>query len=592
LVVPVQTKSIFRFGAFELELRAGELRKSGLRIKLQQQPLQILQLLVERSGEIVTRDELRQKLWPAGTYVDFERSLNKAMVRLRDALGDSADSPRFIETLPRKGYRFLAPVHSAGSEELPAAVATGSAASIAVVPFLFLNSLEEKESLSLGFADALITVLGSQDHLTVPPTAAILRYAGGSDPLEVSRQLHVRYVLHGNIQKLGPQWRVSIQVFDAEARKIAFTEKYDFHLENVFEVQDQMAARVAEALELRFRAPVPRSRDRYTHDPAAYDELMQALADSSSDDRQARDRAIVLLSRAVERDPEFALAHAALSYACAVKHFESDASPAWLEKAESHFRLALEMDPNLAEAHLAHAYILWSPARNFAHVEAIAELEKAVSLQPNVQHAHNRLGTICAHIGRFSESRFFYQRARQLNPQSSVGHGVIQALLWEGNFQDAEREIEAWVAESPGHIYPVYWRPLPALLTGDLERAATFVHEALALHRDEPMIISQQGLVHAFRNELAPALDCVRRACATARSFGHSHHTYYQIAGVHSLLGQTAEAMDWLERSVNTGFPCWPFFQIDPALANLRALPEFQGLVKTLEGKFGAIALG
>lgn len=582
-----------RFGAFELELRAGELRKSGLRIKLQQQPLQILQMLVERSGDVVTREELRQKLWPAGTYVDFERSLNKAMVRLREALNDSADSPRFIETIPRKGYRFLAPVRT-GASETPESLhaAEVSAASIAVVPFLLLNALEEKESLSLGFADALITALGSQEHLIVPPTAAILKYANGSDPLEVTRDLQVRYALHGNIQKLGAQWRVSIQVFDAELRKIAFTEKYDFHLENVFEVQDQMAARVAEALELRFRAPLPRIRNRYSQDPAAYDELMQALGDSSSDDGKTRDRAIDLLSRAVERDPEFALAHAVLSYACAVKHFETDSNPQWLEKAESHFRLALELDPDLAEAHLARAYILWSPARNFAHAEAIAELQKAATLQPNVQHAHNRLGTICAHIGRFPESRMFYERARRLNPQSSAGHGVIQAWLWEGNFAEASREIEAWLKESPAHIYPVYWRPLPALFSGDLECAAAHVAEAQERYPDEPMIISLQGLVHAFRGEREPALDCVRRACAIARSFGHSHHTYYQIAGIHSLLGQTAEAMAWLERSVNTGFPCWPFFLIDPALKNLRPLPEFQALVKTLEGKFRGIALG
>lgn len=593
LAVPVQSKSILRFGAFELELRAGELRKSGLRIKLQQQPLQILQMLVERSGDVVTREELRQKLWPAGTYVDFERSLNKAMVRLREALNDSADSPRFIETIPRKGYRFLAPVRTAGDETAETSQAASAiGTSIAVVPFLLLNAVEEKESLSLGFADALITALGSQDHLTVPPTAAILKYGNGSDPLQVTRELEVRYVLHGNIQKLGAQWRVSIQVFDAEARKIAFTEKFDFHLENVFEVQDQMAARVAEALELRFRVPLPRSRNRYSQDPAAYDELMRALRDSSSDDRKTRDRAIELLSRAVERDPEFALAHAALSYACAVKHFESDVSPAWLEKAESHCRLALELDLDLAESHLARAYILWSPARNFAHAEAIAELQKAVALQPNVQHAHNRLGTICAHIGRFAESRMFYDRARRLNPQSPAGRGVVQAYLWEGDFPEAGREIEAWLKDSPGHIYPVYYRPLPALLSGDLDRAAMLVCEALERYPDEPLVIALQGLVHAFRKEHEPALDCVRRACAIARSFGHSHHTYYQIAGIHSLLGQTAEAMAWLERSVNTGFPCWPFFQIDPALKNLRPVPEFQGLVKTLEGKFKGIGLG
>jgi DNA-binding winged helix-turn-helix (wHTH) protein/tetratricopeptide (TPR) repeat protein len=589
LALPAQSKNILRFGAFELELRAGELRKSGLRIRLQQQPLQILQMLVERSGEVVTREELRRKLWPAGTYVDFERSLNKAMVRLRDALGDSADFPRFIETLPRKGYRFLAPVEGADRTKQDGTAA--GATSIAVLPFLLLNALEQKESLSVGFADALITALGSQEHLIVPPTAAIMRYAAGSDPLRVSRELEVRYVLQGNIQTVGSQWRVSVQVFDAQSKKIAFTQKYDFQLENVFEVQDQMAARVAELMQLRFSAPLPRSRDRYTQNPAAYDELMQALRDSSSDDRTARDRAIELLSRSVERDPQFALAHAVLSYACAVKYFEVDSNPQWLEKAESHCHRAIELDPELAEGHLARAYILWSPARNFDHLAAIAELQKALALQPNVQHAHNRLGTICAHIGRFAESRMFYERGHRLNPQNPSGHGVIQAYLWEGNLAEAQQQIKTWLRESPGHIYPVYYRPWPALLALDIDAAAALTGEALARHPEDPIVVTLQGLVHAYRGESGPALDCARQACSMPRSFGHSHHTYYQIAGIHSLLGDSAEAMAWLERAVNTGFPCWPFFSIDPALKNLQSLPEFRALVKALEEKYSKIAL-
>lgn len=587
--VPVQSKNIVRFGVFELDLRAGELRKSGMHIKLQHQPLQILEMLLQRAGEVIPRDELRQKLWPAGTYVDFERSLNKAMVLLRDALGDSADSPRYIETLPRKGYRFIAPVQGAGRA---ANEAWGSEeASIAVLPFLSLNPLQEKESFSLGFADALITALGSQGQLIVPPTAAIMKYTGARDPLEVSRDLQVRYVLHGNIQTIGAQWRVSIQVFDAATRKIAFTEKYDFQLENVFEVQDQIAARVAEGLKLRFHAPLPRSADRYTQNSAAYDELMQALRDSSSDDRGARDGAIELLSRSVERDPQFALAHAVLSYACAVKHFETDSSPLWLQKAERHCRVALELDPELAEGHLAMAYIHWSPARNFAHLEAIEELQKAVALQPNVQHAHNRLGTICAHIGRLPESRLFYQKARRLDPQSAAGRGIVQPYLWGGQIDEASREIETWLKASPGHIYPVYYRPWPALLSGDVERAAALVQQALNLYANDPMLISLQGLIYAHRQEREPALDCVRQACSIARSFGHSHHTYYQIAGIFSLLGETGPAMDWLERSVNTGFPCWPFFRIDPAMKNLWSSAPFEALLRTLEERFEGIAL-
>jgi hypothetical protein len=129
-------------------------------------------------------------------------------------------------------------------------------------------------------------------------------------------------------------------------------------------------------------------------------------------------------------------------------------------------------------------------------------------------------------------------------------------------------------------------------LAGDVERAAVLVCEALERHPEDPIVVSLQGLVYAFRGERGLAMDCVHQACAMPRSFGHSHHTYYQIAGIHSLLGESTEALAWLERAVNTGFPCWPFFSIDPALSNLQSLPQFQNLVRALQGKYSKVALG
>lgn len=590
-MISVSSQSSVRFGTFELDLRSGELRKSGLRVKLQQQPLQVLKLLLEHPGEVITREQLREALWPANTYVDFDHGLNKAMVRLRDALGDSAASPRFIETLPRLGYRLIVPIREGHAPRTGSPPVSGGQLSMAVLPFVFLNSTEEGGPLSLGFADALITTLGNLEDLIVPPTATILKYAGGSDPAQTGRALGVRYVLQGSIQQLDRQWRVSIQVFDTEAKKIAFSEKYDFRLENVFEIQDQMGARVAEALKLRFRSAAPHSRDRYSADQSAYDELMKAMRNSSSDDPKARDEAIQQLMAALVRDPDLALAHAMLSYVCAVKHFESDSSPLWLEQAEHHCQRALDLDPDLAEGHLARAYMLWSPARNFAHLEAIAELQRALVLQPNVQHAHNRLGTICCHIGRLEEAKVFYERGRRLQPHHQASHGIAHAYLFSGQYEDAIRELDLWLHESPGHIYPLYYRALCALLSGNVESAATRLSEASARLPDEPLVITLQALLHAFRGETTSALDCVRGACAAPRSFGHSHHTYYQIAGVYALLGDTRESLAWLDRSVNTGFACWPFFERDPALAKLKHCPEFQSLVEVLRRKFSSIPL-
>jgi TolB-like protein len=581
---------------FELDTSTGELRKSGLRIRLRQQCAQVLALLLERSGELVTREELRERLWPGNTFVEFEGSLNKVMVRLREALGDSAEAPRLIETLPRKGYRFIgsmresaAGVSTDGQQDLPAQ--SRKQASFAVLPFIFLNVVEEKESFSLGFADALITTLGNLEDLIVLPTAAILRYAGAGDPMQISRELGVRYVLLGNIQKMGADWRVSMQIFDAEIRKIAFAEKYDFRVENVFEVQDQMAERLSKVLKLQFRSAVSKTRDRYSAKPDAYDAFMRGLANSSGDTSEMRERAIQQLGEAVSEDPEFALAHAVLSYVFAVKYFEYESRPMWLEKAEHHCERALELDSNLAEAHMSRAYILWSPARNFAHCEAIEEIQHALALQPNVPHAHNRLGTICAHIGRLEEALAFYERGRRANPQNRASHGTVQAYAWGGALDAANREIEKWLKESPGHIYPIYFRPLPALLSGDLKTAARLLEDTTRLLPDEPLVITLQGMLHAFRGEKEMALESVRRACAAARSFGHTHHTYYQIAGIYAVLGETQKALEWLERAVNSGFACAPFFERDPALATLRPIPEFQSLVRDLKNKFGALKI-
>src|SRR5277367_2431053 len=144
---------IIRFGVFELDLRNRELRKKGVRVKLQQQPLDVLQILLEHWPDAITREEIRARLWPAGVHVAFDRSLNKAVVKLRAALGDDAESPRFVETMPRRGYRFIAPVATDQGPREPLI-------SIAVLPFLFLSEVEDSKGFSLGFADALITTLG------------------------------------------------------------------------------------------------------------------------------------------------------------------------------------------------------------------------------------------------------------------------------------------------------------------------------------------------------------------------------------------------------------------------------------------------
>ena len=192
-------------------------------------------------------------------------------------------------------------------------------------------------------------------------------------------------------RSLEPHWRVSMHLFDAMTQKSISSEQHDFDLENVFDVQDEIGRQVVESLRKRFPPAVPKSRDRYSSDPEAYNEFMAGLRESYSDRPDTLESAIQHLSTAIKRDPEFALAHAWLSYVSTSMLYTFDPRPTRLEKAEHHCRRALMLDPALPEGHLARAFILSSQAKNFQHADALEALEQVLAVQPNLEQAHNRI---------------------------------------------------------------------------------------------------------------------------------------------------------------------------------------------------------
>jgi len=576
-----QTRSAV--GEIELDLGRYEVRRMGRRVRLERKPMELLIFLVGRREQLVSREEIVAKLWRSNLFIDTEPNINNIVRKIRTALGDDSARPRFLETVVGKGYRFVGPVRvidarhpqsdsRSGAIRTAASEKASERSSLAVLPLVLLGKATDDHGICLGFADALVTRLGN-----LP--------AEGT-PAESASRLGVRFVVHGGIQLSKDQWRLSMEMYDAHTQSICFTRRRDLDIDRLSDLEDETAKQIAVALNRPLGTEMVQRRPRYSKDPMAYAEFMRGYRLGSSGDPALLGEAAQHLSNAVTRDPTFSLAHAGLSLVCATRHYEVDPASEWLEKAEFHCRRALELDADLPEGHVANAFLLWGPSKNFQHLEAIAELKRALAVQNNQPHAYNRLGTILAHIGLLDHAREMYERARPFHPQKAVSHSIVQVYVWNQEYDLARDEIQAWRAENPTNKYPVYFALQVAMMTEDLKETKVLLDEAAQLLPEEPLIVSLQGLLYASTGKKGKALDCLTTACANPKSFGHAHHSYYQIACILALLGRREAAFEWLERSVSSGFACWPFFLKDPYLKNLRELPAFEILVSSLQAKY------
>jgi DNA-binding winged helix-turn-helix (wHTH) protein/tetratricopeptide (TPR) repeat protein len=587
-------------GEVEVDLGRYELRRFGQRIKIEKKPMELLIFLLGRREQMVSREDIVKKLWRSDLFIDTEKNVNNVVRKLRTALGDSSDRPRFLETVVGKGYRFVGqvrvidaqyPLSGPGRNSAPMVSRRdgsewGERSSIAVLPLLLPERAADDQGLSLGFADALVSRLGNLPGVDVLPTSAVLNLPVETPPLEIASRLGVRFVVHGALQMSKGQWRLSLEMFDAHGQHSCFTKRCDLDLNRLSSVEGDVAKGISSALNRPSVPAAAEQRPRYSRDPLAYAEFMRGYRITAAGDASMMDKANHHLANAVTRDPNFALAHAALSFACTTRHFEFDPASVWLEKAEFHCQRALEIDKNLPEGYVARAFLLWGPSKNFQHLEAIADLKRALALQNNLPHAYNRLGSILAHIGLLDHSRAMFERGRPFQPRKAVSPSVVQVYVWGQEYDLARQQIQIWRAESPGNKYALCFAPFPAMMTGDWKEASRLIDEALQLIPNEPLIISLQGLLHALMGNREAAIDCVTRACLSPKSFGHAHHTYHQIACTLALTGRRETAFEWLERSVSTGFACWPFFLKDPCLASLRSLPEFELLITALQAKY------
>lgn len=437
---------LLRSAQFELDLRTREIYKEGKRIKLQEQPCQVLALLVEHPGELVTREELRKRLWPNDTFVDFDHGVNLAINRLRDALGDSAENPRFIETLPRRGYRFIAPVNApkASRDGEPSAQATSSPAgsagsgsitwrrallpallalslvavffalirhwrgrspennirSLAVLPLENLSGDPNQEYFVDGMTDALTTNLAKIKSLRVISRTSAMKYKNSRTPLaEIARSLHVDAVVEGSVVRSGDKLRITAQLIDARTDRHLWAEDYDRDLRDVVAVQGEVARRIAQEIKTTL-TPEEKAQlaSQRQVNPEAYEAYLKGRYFWNKRTEAGIKKAITHFQQSIAKDPNSPLAYDGLADCWHSAGWYGYLSPQeTFPKTRAAAMKALELDATLGEAYASLAMVSMNYDWDWSAAER--EFRKAIELNPNYANAHHWYADYLSAVG-------------------------------------------------------------------------------------------------------------------------------------------------------------------------------------------------
>lgn len=607
--MPIEDVWRFRFGAFEFDPTALELRRTGRAVRVPPQSLKVLRMLVDQAGQLVSRDEIQQALWGSETFVDFEQGVNHAIRDLRAVLRDSADSPRYIETLPRRGYRFIAPVErvveplesadatptrrsdgrwrrvmAIGAVALAAGlIATWSTrgwnsemrpnpASISVGPFTIVPA---DATLGLGLARAISARLGGQQHVPVRLGRAIPE--GTNDPDLTPGAL----LLDGEVTRSGNDITALARLNDASSGEVLWSTALRLRAADLFSVEDVIAERVVQALAVRLAAAEQdRLRRRYTSNVAAYEQFLRGRAALAAYTREGTQDAIKAFERALELDPSYALARAGLAQACADMYLRFSSTSEverWGARAETEARTALELDPNLAEAHAARAAV--SRKREFDWRATMDSSRRALVLNPNLDQPHFFMAAAYYHLGYMQEALIEMQKGRALGGPDEVEPLRIEALvaLFGGSFTTARVRLEEVSRASSQAIGDTYLA-LAYYYTGSVDRSRTML-ESLALHESASTSArAGAALAGLLADQKAPTLARAAIARVLAGEY-RDHHVAYGLGTAYALLGDEDEAARWLLTAADTGFPCLTWFERDPWLEAFRSRARFKDIV-------------
>jgi TolB-like protein/DNA-binding winged helix-turn-helix (wHTH) protein/Tfp pilus assembly protein PilF len=628
---------IAHFGVFEVDLHSHELRKRGIKVKLHEQPFQVLATLLEHHGEVVSREDLRRRIWPSDTFVDFDNGLNGAVNRLRETLGDSADSPRFVETVPRQGYRFIAaledaapvvgpgvlPKNDAGqaeaalpgkpASELPrvararvlqprvwgltslavvglALLALNLASrhhgapgmtvppkirSIAVLPLENLSGDAGQEYFADGMTDALITDLAQISSLKVISRTSTVRYKGTRKPLpDIARELNVDGIVEGTVIRTPDRLRVDAQLIEANSDRHFWARSYERTPGDAVALQTDLAQAIANEIQAKL-TPQEQARlqRRESVDPQTYELYVRGRYLWYQ--RRDLQKSVDYFQQAIQRNPHYALAYAALAEAYVLG---GDLSPAeTCSKAKAAASTALQMDEGLAEAHTALAVCL---LRDWDWAGAEKEFQRAIALNPNYAWAHQSYGYgFLRTMGQLDAADMEMKRAHELDPLSLV-------IAWADGKHRTGKQRDDWIIENnlkKLELDPNFAQShsvLGMLYTrkGMYQDAIAHLQKAIELTGGEPGPLSSLGYTYAVSGRRNDALKVLHQLTMLSK---RRYVSPSVIAKVYVGLGEKDRAFDWLQKAVaDRSIPI--DLKMNPELDSIRSDPRFAELVRQI----------
>jgi TolB-like protein/DNA-binding winged helix-turn-helix (wHTH) protein/Tfp pilus assembly protein PilF len=606
---------LVRFGDYELDTRAGELRKGSGRIRLHRQPLRLLLLLLEHRGEPVSREQLRRALWPDHTFVDFEDALNHAVRRLREALGDSAEDPRFIETLPRLGYRFIAPVDAAASPSGPATVLPGLAQqaeksrvrapmrrwalglgiaalvgiigaigyrffrsgheppqrieSLAVLPLVNLSGDPQQDFFADGMTEELITNLGRVSSLRVISRTSVMHYKGTNKTLpEIARELNVDAIVEGTVERSGDRVRITANLLQAPTDRHLWAQTYERDMRDVLSLQGDVACAIANEVRAKVMPDVQaRLVSARPVNPEAYEAYLRGRHFWALNFGESS-KALEYFEKATRLDPTFAPAYGGVALYYTVAGF-SQPSKEVFPKAVEAANKALQLDPELAEAHAALGYAKLNYEWDWAGAES--EFRKACELNPGSSDAHWMYAVYLTAMTRFDEAVSEANRARQVDPFSPMmNHFLGWVFMNARRYDEAIAQFKSTLELVPGYTPAHSWLAQCYTLKGTYREAYKEFNAAGTPLGDPDLNYVD---VLTGKKKAPQALEALKRTVE------HGYVDPYYMAILYCRLGDKEAAFAYLEKAFAERSASMPQMKMEPWFDPLRSDRRFQDLL-------------